>query len=217
MKLQSEEDRTQGTPEDAAARLQSLCSQAAVLQERRDLDGALKLFKEATEICRQSGDTRTLPGLLSDQANILRRTGDFEGATALHKEEERICREAGFAEGLASSLGNQAVIAASRHQNREAQELIDEAVSVAAGAGLDELRVKLTAVQTRIRKRQPMELSEEEAREARADARARGHDRADPNEAMRRNIEYQQAIAAWEALPWLKKLRTKKPEPPGGI
>jgi hypothetical protein len=43
------------------------------------------------------------------------------------------------------------------------------------------------------------------------------HPNADPNQASRMNIEYQQALAAWHALPWLKRVRTRKPEPPTGI
>jgi len=43
------------------------------------------------------------------------------------------------------------------------------------------------------------------------------HPDADPNQASRLNIEYQQAPAAWHALPWLTRLRTRKPEPPTGI
>jgi hypothetical protein len=34
---------------------------------------------------------------------------------------------------------------------------------------------------------------------------------------MRLNIEHQRALASWEALPWWRRLRTKKPEPPKGI
>jgi tetratricopeptide (TPR) repeat protein len=35
--------------------------------------------------------------------------------------------------------------------------------------------------------------------------------------AARLMIEYEQALVQWEALPWLQRLRTKKPEPPQGI
>jgi len=34
--------------------------------------------------------------------------------------------------------------------------------------------------------------------------------------AARLNIEFQQALARWKALPWWQRLRTRKPEPPQG-
>jgi hypothetical protein len=40
---------------------------------------------------------------------------------------------------------------------------------------------------------------------------------ADSNRAARRNIQYQKDLAAWEALPWLKRHRTPKPQRPMGI
>jgi len=39
----------------------------------------------------------------------------------------------------------------------------------------------------------------------------------DANRAALRNDAYRRALAAWKALPFLKRLRTKKPEPPEGI
>lgn len=43
------------------------------------------------------------------------------------------------------------------------------------------------------------------------------HQRADPNRAMKLNLEYQQAHAAWKALPWWKRIVMTAPEPPRGI
>ena len=43
------------------------------------------------------------------------------------------------------------------------------------------------------------------------------HPSADPARAAQLNLEYQRAKKAWEALPWLKRMRTPKPEPPTGI
>jgi hypothetical protein len=43
------------------------------------------------------------------------------------------------------------------------------------------------------------------------------HPAADGNRAVRLNVEYQTAIKAWQALPWLKRMRTPKPEPPIGV
>jgi hypothetical protein len=40
---------------------------------------------------------------------------------------------------------------------------------------------------------------------------------SDAQLATRRNIEYQQALDHWQALPWWRRLRTKQPKPPQGI
>lgn len=41
--------------------------------------------------------------------------------------------------------------------------------------------------------------------------------KADAQGAALLNIQYQRELAAWKALPWWKRLRVKKPEPPAGI
>jgi hypothetical protein len=43
------------------------------------------------------------------------------------------------------------------------------------------------------------------------------HPAADPERAYRLNLQYQQELARWKALPWWQRLRAKKPEPPRGI
>ena len=43
------------------------------------------------------------------------------------------------------------------------------------------------------------------------------HPSADGAVAARLNIEYQMALKEWQALPWLKRTRTPKPERPIGI
>jgi hypothetical protein len=45
----------------------------------------------------------------------------------------------------------------------------------------------------------------------------RGHPGADADRAVALNIAYLKDLAAWNALPFLKRLRTKKPQPPEGI
>jgi hypothetical protein len=43
------------------------------------------------------------------------------------------------------------------------------------------------------------------------------HPNADPEKAASLNIQYQEALRVWKSLPWWKRLRTAKPEPPGNI
>jgi hypothetical protein len=43
------------------------------------------------------------------------------------------------------------------------------------------------------------------------------HPAADPDRAAALNLEYQKALAAWRAMSWFQRLRTRKPIPPSGI
>jgi tetratricopeptide (TPR) repeat protein len=43
------------------------------------------------------------------------------------------------------------------------------------------------------------------------------HPAADPERAVRLNMEYQERVRQWRALPWLKRKLTKPPEPPTGV
>jgi hypothetical protein len=43
---------------------------------------------------------------------------------------------------------------------------------------------------------------------------SRAHPLTDADRAALLNIAYQKDLAAWKALPFLKRLRTKKPQPP---
>jgi hypothetical protein len=43
------------------------------------------------------------------------------------------------------------------------------------------------------------------------------HPRANAATAAELNRVYQEELAQWKALPWIKRIRTKKPEPPRGI
>jgi tetratricopeptide (TPR) repeat protein len=79
-------------------------------EPRWDLDGAMALYKEQEEICRELGNKDGQQKSLGNQAPILKARGDLDGAMALYKEEERICRELGNKDGLKASLGNQAGI-----------------------------------------------------------------------------------------------------------
>lgn len=43
------------------------------------------------------------------------------------------------------------------------------------------------------------------------------HPKADPERAFKLNMQYQQELSRWKALPWWKRIRTPKPEAPKGI
>ena len=88
----------------------SLGNKAHSLYLHGNLDDAMKLYKEAARICRESGNRYELSVSLGNQALILYSLDDLDGAISLHKEEERLYRELGDKDGLQNSLGNQAIV-----------------------------------------------------------------------------------------------------------
>jgi tetratricopeptide (TPR) repeat protein len=87
-----------------------LTDQGHILYTRGDLDQAMRLHKEAEQICRELGRMDWLAAPLINQANILQVRGDMDEALALQKQGEQIFRKTGDNFGLAISLGNQANI-----------------------------------------------------------------------------------------------------------
>jgi tetratricopeptide (TPR) repeat protein len=170
----------------------SLGNQALILHDRKDLAGAATLLKEQEQLCRESGNKQGLSVSLGLQALMRRDQGDYDGAMALYKEEERLCRELGNIPGLAFSLGNQAVILTQLQGGAaQALALADEAAKLAADRGLTALSQQMTPVLDFVRGQ-----CQEAAR----------------NDWALRYYKYTQDLAAWQALPLLKRLRTKKPD-----
>jgi tetratricopeptide (TPR) repeat protein len=179
----------------------SLGNQALILRDRKDLDGAMTLLKEQEQLCRETGNKQGLSVSLGHQALMLRDQGDYSGAMSLYKEEERLCRELGSIQGLAFSLGNQAVILTQLPGGAaQGVALAEEAAKLAADHGLAALVQELKPVLDFVRgEYQKTAASPYEA--------AR-------NEWALRYYQHMQDLAAWKALPFFKRLRTKKPEAP---
>jgi tetratricopeptide (TPR) repeat protein len=118
----------------------TLVNQANILHDRRDLDGAMALHKEAERLCRELGNKAGLQATQGNQALMLIDRGDLNGAMALLKEQEHLCREIGNKDGLAISLANQARLLSNGFgRRREARQLADEALAIAARHGYQRL------------------------------------------------------------------------------
>lgn len=202
--------------EDELAR--SLGNQALILKERGDFDEAMLLHKQEESICRKLGDRQTLAHSLGNQATILSIQGEADRAIALRKEEEGICRELGDPRELARCLTNQALILGlSKGRARGALPLAEEAYRLASehnqSALIDQIRPILELIQSEVNAAPKVRV-----------ATPPPHPKANAARESQLNIEYQQKmarwreeLAQWKALPFWRRLLTKKPVVPKGI
>jgi tetratricopeptide (TPR) repeat protein len=186
----------------------SLGNQAVILRMRGDLDGAMALHKEEECICRELGDQARLSFSLGNQGLIWGTRGELDKAMALLEEEERICRQLGRMRELANSLLIQAVISA-RQPAREARAvpLLKEASTIAKRIGFRALQKEIEQI---------LGPGGTEGR-SRSGAPAKSQVSYPPHDAnaigyLRGN--YGRDVARWKALPWWKRLMSRKPEPP---
>jgi tetratricopeptide (TPR) repeat protein len=196
-----------------------LGNQALCFLEQRRFDAAGPLLEEQEQICRRLGYQHGLTCCLNDRARVQAERGDLDGAMALLKEQERICRELGNPGGLATSLANQALLLVQMGRADDALALVEEAHQLATTHGLQALAEQIKPILDRARSamgRQPPGCAKRAAARLDVDG-STPHPAADPERAFRLNLQYQQELARWRALPWWQRLRAKKPEPSRGI
>jgi tetratricopeptide (TPR) repeat protein len=156
------------------------------------------------------GNLAHLQICLHKQALILMASGEMKGALALLKESERLCRQLGDSAELAVLLANQAgLLSVNLSRHAEALPLAGEACRLADEHGL-------------ALRRQFGQLRDQIAQHFAKPRPVGGfascpHPAADPDRAVRLNLEYQANRKRWDALSWWQRLRTKRPEPPAGI
>jgi hypothetical protein len=138
--------------------------------------------------------------------------GDIEGALALHKEQERLCRELGSQEALSIALACEANILRRIAERRvEAKQLVEEALQIATSHGYQHNIPLYEHI------RDAIAAEENKSRILWDGYNPTPHPSTDGARAAQLNIEYQRALKNWQALPWLKRMRTRKPTPPTGI
>jgi tetratricopeptide (TPR) repeat protein len=122
----------------------SLGNLGLILQERREMDSAMALHKEAEKISRQLGNLDQLQLALGNQAHILKARGDIPAAVGLLREQEKICRQIGNYDELQKCLGNQAVAYFDRKDLDGALTLYKEKERIAREVGnLDSVQSSL--------------------------------------------------------------------------
>ncbi|MEW6206813.1 MAG: tetratricopeptide repeat protein [Acidobacteriota bacterium] len=187
----------------------TLGNMAVVAVEIDDFDRAIALHEEEEQLFRELGDRPGLARSLGNQANLFYRQDDLKKALALRREEVQLFREIGDTYGLVIALSNQALNLIDIDRGREALAAAEEARQLVEAYGLDSLREQAAST---------LEKAQAKSREASIrESLPVPHRGADPDRAAQLNLEYQQKLARWKSLPWHKRLREKKPEPPRGI
>ncbi len=194
-----------------------LGNQAVILiGDQSKSDEVNRLHQEVERIYRELNDKQGLQAVLNNEAWVLADSGELDEAMKLYREKENICREIGDPVGIVYSLLGQIQILESKGRPQEALQLVDEAekfvinLDPMINLNLDRLRFDLSEM-----------LKTTHGRETHSDRQAvdipTPHPGANAERAAQLNIQYQQELAQWNALPWWKRLGVKKPEPPKGI
>jgi hypothetical protein len=159
---------------------------------------------------------------LGNQAKVFTELGEDEQALARLKEQYSIWRTHQNWEGVANALVEQMKSLSRMGRTQERDQLAEEANRLASLPGCWMPKIEIIGdVITKATTAAKGEWWYVPKRTA-APNQFKGylpspHPSADPVRAARLNIEHQQELARWKALPWWKRLTAKKPEPPTGI
>jgi len=113
----------------------NMVEQGRIKSTHSEYDEAMKLYKEAEQICHEIGDVWGLCKSLYNQAKILYNTGDYDKAMKLFKETELICREIGDKSTLHACLGAQGITLKIFGKIDEAMKLHKEAEQICREIG----------------------------------------------------------------------------------
>ena len=170
-------------------------------QRKGNLSGAMDFFKQAEMACRALANKDGLAATLGNQARDPEGTGRPRGGGGVFVQGAGTdsVRAQDNIPGLAFALANRAVSSQTPASADESLALAKEATELAAADGLEQLARELAPAVNYV---------------FLAYQRAAATWLAPNDEWEVRYFQYMQDLAAWKALPLLKRLRTKKPEPP---
>ncbi len=198
--------------------------QADVLLKLGRLTDAMASQKKAEDICRELGNMLWLQVSLGAQAFISVKLGDLNGSLSLWKQQEHICRTYGYTKDLVQALYNQAMtICQEMGRYGDGLPLAEEAFKLANDHGLTvlagQIKPLLDSWQLRALLHPLIQKSPQEAVYV-----STPHPNADPEREAQLNIKHQEELARWreefvrwESLPWWKRFRAKRPQPPKRI
>lgn len=116
-----------------AHRIQLL--RARILRDRHELDEAASLFADAREGLAAEGATAEAAEALRGLASISGRAGDLERQLRLLEESRELSKRAGDVFGLAKSYNNIGRCQTQRHQFREAERALSQALELHRSLG----------------------------------------------------------------------------------
>jgi hypothetical protein len=206
----------------------SLNNVGGVEMARGNLDAASAAYAESLRICRGLSDPQQ-PQTLRDVSVSLDRVGGVEmargnldAASAAYGESLRICRglsdpqQPQTLRDVSISLNNFGWVEEAREKHGEARKDFEESLRILTNLQRDgklfpQWRNDIAWV------KQQLARLDSETRGGAQVAVPRGHPGAASDRVAALNIAYLKDLAAWNALPFWKRMGTKKPQPPEGI
>jgi tetratricopeptide (TPR) repeat protein len=206
----------------------SLDRVGGVEMARGNLDAASAAYGEMLRICRGLSDPqqpqtlRDVSVSLNNVGGVEMTRGSLDAASAAYGESLRIRRglsdpqQPQTLRDVSVSLNNVGGVEMARGKRGEARKNFEESLRILTNLQRDgklfpQWRNDITWV-----KQQLARLDSETRGGVRVDI-PRGHPGAAADRAAALNIAYLKDLAAWNALPFWKRLRMKKPEPPKDI
>lgn len=119
----------------AEIRAQALHWLGVMLDERRDVAGAVNRLEEALAIWRDLDDQPLIARELNSLGAVHRNVGDYGRAESLLTESLALRRTMGDVGGVATVLTNLGILAIDREQFQEAIDLLEEAVELDRRSG----------------------------------------------------------------------------------
>jgi tetratricopeptide (TPR) repeat protein len=206
----------------------SLDNVGGVEMARGNLDAASAAYGESLRIARGLSDPqqpqtlRDVSVSLNNVGGVEMARGNLDAASAAYGESLRIRRglwdpqQPQTLRDVSVSLNNVGGVEMARGKHGEARKNFEESLRVLTNLQRDGKLFPQWRNDIAWVKQQLVRLDSETRGGAQVDI-PRGHPGADADRAVALNIAYLKDLAAWNALPFLKRLRTKKPQPPEGI
>ena len=194
-------------------------NKAVVSSKQGDLHEALRFLEEQESVCRRMKYMSGLSRCLQNKANTLGKLADLEGALSAQQEAEQVRREMRDYEGVAQSLMVQISFLTQMRRLHEAIPLVEDAHRLAVEHSLDDIAERTERMMAAL----PLVQAPRSAPSGKGSlqmpdaAHMTAYRGADPERAAELNRQYQEELAEWKALPWLRRMRTKRPDPPKGI
>ncbi|HQG44840.1 MAG TPA: hypothetical protein PLG50_04215 [bacterium] len=210
----------------------TLSNRGLLLISQNDLEQAQGLLDEAERLLRKGSNRQQLANTIGGRAIVLMQRGEYTVSLSLQQEAAGICRELGDVEGLAKALTMQALLHSQMGDPGTGVPIVKEADQLARAHGLTALVDGMIAPvmgmlgansDVTASSLAPTALKETStpppaAAPAAIDISESGYLQMKPSAftpppAVAPAGTMNPRLAAWQNLPWYKRLRTPKPEP----
>jgi tetratricopeptide (TPR) repeat protein len=144
---------------DASGLKLALMNQILVLEQTTEFQKAIRVFKEMEDFCQKIGDAQTCAETMIRRTKLLARLAkvaleqkNFKAALIAYKDQTQVWEILQKPQPWAESLANQAIALDNLERTKEGIPLVERAVRIAATAGLPDLGVMRSLLES-LRKR----------------------------------------------------------------